>query len=137
MKALLPALSGIATLIALPLLYADQVTDFSVFQPVQGISANIYIDNARIMVQSSGTKTTMLKKIKPEYLHKYSTLLYKIGDVDHNGTVDISTLDNVDKAATRFCYQVFSYHKASRKFNTKSYHTLCQSAAGNVVYAHN
>ncbi|MEE9352534.1 MAG: hypothetical protein V3U78_09755 [Thiotrichaceae bacterium] len=135
MKAFLSMLLGVITLVALPLLHADQVNSFSVFQPINGISANIYIDNAKVMVQSTGAKTTVLKNIRPDYLKNYSEQLYKIGDVDHNGTVDIATLDTVDRAATRFCYKVYSYQLGSRQFSSRPTHTSCDSKAGTVVYA--
>ncbi len=137
MKTLLSMLLSVTALFFLPFSYANQVTEFSVFQPISGISANIYIDKSRVMVQSTGATTTVLKSIKLEYLKHYSNKLYKISDVDHNGTVDIATLDRVDQSATRFCYKVYSYQLASRKFGTRPTHTECDSAAGTVVYVNN
>jgi len=137
MKTILATVLACATLLAPPLSSANQVTDFSVFQPINGISANIYIEHSRVMVQSTGAGVTALKNIKAEYLSQYSDRLYKIGDVDHNGTVDIATLDRVDRAATRFCYNVYSYHLGTRKFATQPTHRECSSAAGTVVYVAN
>ncbi len=135
MKTHITALLTCTTLLASPLSYADQLNEFSVFQPIDGISANIYIEHSKVIVQSSGTNATALKNIRAEYLTRYANQLYKIGDVDHNGTVDIATLDSVDRASTRFCYKVYSYQPSSRTFGTEPTHTECSSAAGTVVYA--
>ena len=132
--ALLTCTTLLTTLLASSL-SADQVNEFSVFQPIDGISANIYIEHSKVIVQSSGTNATALKNIRAEYLTKYANQLYKIADVDHNGTVDIATLDSVDRASTRFCYKVYSYQPSSRTFGTEPTHTECSSAAGTVVYA--
>ena len=132
---------GAASLFAISTLHANQVNEFSVFQPVNGISANIYINvvnnNARVVVQSSSTKATVLNNIKPEYITRYANKLYKIGDVDHNGTVDIATLDRVDHSSTRFCYKVYSYRPQSRSYSSQPTYTECDSKAGTVTYAIN
>lgn len=141
MNTLLQYSLGVASLFVVSTLHADQVNEFSVFQPVNGISANIYINlannGAEVMVQSSNTKVTMLNSIKPEHLKRYSNKLYKIGDVDQNGTVDIATLDRVDHSATRFCYKVYSYHPQTRSYSNQPIYTECDSKAGTVTYAIN
>jgi len=139
MNTLLQYTLGVASLFAVSTLHANQINEFSVFQPVNGISANIYInivnDGAKVIVQSSSTKATVLNNIKPEYIKRYSNKLYKIGDVDHNGTVDIATLDRVDHSSTRFCYKVYSYQPQTRSYSNQPTYTECDSKAGTVTYA--
>ncbi len=141
MNTLLQYSLGVASVFVLSTLHADQVNEFSVFQPVNGISANIYItianNDAKVMVQSSNTKITVLDSIKLEYLQRYSNKLYKINDVDHNGIVDIATLDRVDHSATRFCYNVYSYRPQTRNYSNQPIYTECDSTAGTVTYAIN
>jgi len=116
---------------------ANQVTDFSVFQPVSGVSANIYIEKNSVVVHTTGKPSTRLNAIKPQYLSHYADQLYKISDIDRNGTLDIAVLDVVDSSATRFCYKVYSYIKRSSQFSNKPSYTQCKSAAGTVIYATN
>ncbi len=135
MKALTCVFSCITALALLPASYASQLNEFSVFQPVNGVSANIYVEQDTIVVHATGSRSTPLNTIRPEYLKRYSSRLYKIHDVDKNGTVDIAVLNNVDTSATRFCYKVYSYQPQSHQFSRQARYTQCHSPAGTVTYA--
>lgn len=126
---------GFTSLILGSSLQANQLNEFSVFQPTKGISANIYIDNSSVMIEPSNTKAITLKTIKPEYLKRYADKLYQIKDIDLDGTIDIATLDRVNQEGTRFCYKVYSYQLSSQQYSLTPSYTECHSASGTVVYA--
>lgn len=116
---------------------ANQITEFSVFQPVNGISTNVFIERNQVVVQTSGQPGIRLKQINPALLYRYADRLYKIDDANHDGVIDVAVLDGVNTAQKRFCYKVYSYVQRSRQFDNTPSYTECTSNAGTVLYAAN
>lgn len=114
-------------------LNANKLAEFSVFQPVDGVSANVYISQNNIVIHPSGNKAPKFIQVDPHYLDKYSDLVYKIKDMDQDGSIDVAKLDSVNLSSTRFCYQVYSFDKSDGNFSSRPISTECELRAAPVI----
>ena len=119
-------ISAFATLLAFSPSTADQLSDFSVFQPTSGIVANIYVSQRNLVIKTNHLAPVPLTKINNGYLNKYPNQLYMLNDTNNDGIIEVAALKSVNTELNEFCYSIYSYNTKSLRYENSSSLISCK-----------
>ncbi|HHL18399.1 MAG TPA: hypothetical protein ENJ33_01540 [Thiothrix sp.] len=107
-------------------LIADQTSEMSIFQPIKNISANIYIDQSKLIIKTDKQHPTSLVNIKPDYVTLYPNQLYILNDKNRDGVIEVSALRSVNASLNEFCYSVYNYNLDTQVYENSAALISCQ-----------
>ncbi len=115
-----------STLLTFNAATADQLSDFSVFQPTDGVVANIYVSQKNLVIKTNRLAPVPLVSIKNGYLNKYPDQLYMLNDINNDGVIEVAALKSVNTSLNEFCYSVYSYNTKSLRYENNSSLISCK-----------
>lgn len=110
-------------------LIADQTSEMSVFQPTKNISANIYMNQSKLIIKTDKQYPTSLVNIKPDYVTLYPNQLYILNDNNRDGVIEVSALRSVNASLNEFCYSVYKYNLDTQLYENNAGLINCQKGA--------
>ena len=115
-----------STLLTFSAAAADQLSDFSVFQPTSGVVANIYVSQKNLVIKTNLLAPVPLAKINNGYLNKYPDQLYMLNDTNNDGIIEVAALKSVNTDLNEFCYSVYSYNTKSLRYENSASLISCK-----------
>ncbi len=107
-------------------LIADQTSEMSIFQPTKNVSANIYINQSKLVIKTNKQHPASLVNIKTDYVTLYPNQLYILNDNNHDGLIEVSALRSVNASLNEFCYSVYNYNLDTQLYENNAGLISCQ-----------
>jgi len=107
-------------------LMADQTSEVSVFQPTKNVSANIYLNQSKLVIKTDKQQPSSLANIKTDYITLYPNQLYILSDNNRDGVIEISALRSVNASLNEFCYSVYNYNLDTQLYENSTALISCQ-----------